>query len=313
MTRVAVCAPTFFDNPVLRAELLEAYPYTIINGAGRTFAGEELIAFLRGCEKAVTGQEIIDDALFAAVPELKVVSKLGVGLDTVDIAAMARHGARLGWTPGVNKRSVAELALSNTIAVLRQVPAANLRIRQGIWKRHTGGQLTGRTVGIIGCGNIGKEFVALLKPFQCRILVHDIRDYADFYQAHGIETRGLEDLLAESDVVSLHIPSDTSTRGMMSAERLNLMKPGAVLINTARGGIVDEAALKSNLQEGRLWAASSDVFAVEPPTDSDLLALPNFLASPHIGGSADEAMMAVGRAAIRGLADNFIPNPADFT
>jgi D-3-phosphoglycerate dehydrogenase len=212
----------------------------------------------------------------------------------------------------VNRRSVAELTIAFAISMLRHVPAASREVLGGTWKQHVGAQLSGRTVGIVGCGFVGKDLVQLLQPFGCRILVHDIRRYPEFYATHGIHERTLEALLGESDVVTLHVPLDESTRGMLTRERLELMKAGAVLINAARGGLVDETALREALASGRLGAAAFDVFAQEPPTDRELLALPNFLATPHIGGSAEEAILAMGRVAIDGLDRNEIPVPSDF-
>jgi D-3-phosphoglycerate dehydrogenase len=140
--------------------------------------------------------------------------------------------------------------------------------------------------------------------------VNDILQYPDFYAAHAIEPVGLEALLRRSDVVTLHVPLDATTRGLLDADRLAMLKHTAVLINTARGELVDETAVKHMLLERRLAAAAFDVFAVEPPVDRELLALPNFLATPHIGGSAHEAVLAMGRAAIRGLDVHDIPDIA---
>jgi phosphoglycerate dehydrogenase-like enzyme len=162
-------------------------------------------------------------------------------------------------------------------------------------------------VGIIGCGHVGKDLVLLLRPFNCSILVYDICHYEEFYSAHGIEAVTLRTLLMRSDVVTLHVPLNQSTRGILDATQLALLKPTAVLINAARGGLVDEGALKAMLSEGKLAGAAFDVFALEPPTDIELIDLPNFLATPHIGGSASEAILAMGRAAIDGLDDNSIP------
>ncbi len=301
MTRVAVCEPAFARHAVLRAELLARYPRARFNEDGQALAGPDLIDFLRGHERAIVGAQRLTGPVLDALPELKVVSKWGVGLDTLDLPALARRGVRLGWTGGVNRRSVAELTLAFIIAMLRHVPRAGGEVRAGTWRRHIGRQLTGKTVGIVGCGQIGKDLVRLLAPFGCRVLAHDIRDYADFYAEHGVEPVDLETLLGAADVVSLHVPADETTLGMLSAERLALMRADAVLVNTARGGLVDEAALAAMLRDGRLAGAAFDVFAIEPPADFGLLALPNFLATPHIGGSAEEAILAMGRAAIDGL------------
>lgn len=305
--RIAVCSRSFSRNPALRAELLSRYERVTFNDEGGRLEGDGLVAFLRDRDKAITALERIDDYVLSRLPELRVISKYGVGLDMIDLDAMRRHSKRLGWTSGVNRRSAAELALAFAIVMLRHVHAANREVLSGVWRQHEGGLLSGRTVGIIGCGHIGKDLVRLLQPFECPILVNDIRHYADFYAEFCIEPTRLEDLLARADIVTLHVPLDATTHGLLNAERLALMKPGAILINAARGGLVDEAAVKSMLLDKRLASAAFDVFSAEPPVDTELLRLPNFLATPHIGGSAAEAILAMGRAAIQGLDENQVP------
>jgi D-3-phosphoglycerate dehydrogenase len=300
-TRVAVTSRSFSRHPVLRAELLARYSNATFNDSGKSLAGDELIAFLRGHEKAITALERLDERVFAAVPELKVIGKFGVGLDMIDLEAMARHDVKLGWTGGVNKRSVSELVIAFAVALLRHLPEAMREVANGTWRQHVGRQLSDRTVGIVGCGHIGKDLAVLLRAFGCRVLAHDIRDFPGFYATHQITPVGLDELLRAADVVTLHLPLDDTTRGILSAARLALMRPEAILINTARGDLVDERALKTMLKEGRLAGAAFDVFATEPPEDLELLRLPNFLATPHIGGSAEEAVLAMGRAAITGL------------
>jgi D-3-phosphoglycerate dehydrogenase len=308
-TKVAVASRSFSRHPVLRAELLERYANVTFNDAGLSLKGEALVDFLKGHSKVVTALEKMDDAVFAGLPGLEVLSKYGVGIDMIDLEAMRRRGIRLGWTKGVNRRSVSELVISTAIALFRHVPQGNKEVREGGWRQLMGRQLSGKTVGIVGCGFVGKDLAVLLQAFGCRVLAHDILDFPDFYREHGVLPVSLEDLLKESDVVTLHLPLDDSTRGILTAERLALMKKDALLINMARGGLVDEAALKAMLKEGRLAGAAFDVFAVEPPEDHELLRLPNMLALPHIGGSAEEAVLAMGRAAIAGLDDNRIPEP----
>lgn len=299
--RIAVTSRSFSRHPVLRAELLAKYPDVTFNDKGLSLAGDSLIAFLRGHERAITALDRLDAAVFKALPELKVVSKYGVGFDMIDLDAMTRHGVKLGWTGGVNRRSVSELVIALAVMLLRHLPAANAEVRGGTWRQTLGRQLSDRVVGIVGCGHVGKDLAVLLRAFGCRVLAHDIRAFPEFYARHGIEAKSLDDLLRESDIVTLHLPLDSSTRGMLSAAKLNLLKPGAILINTARGEIVDEVALKTLLKENRLAAAAFDVFAAEPPQDTELLTLPNFFATPHIGGAAEEAVLAMGRAAIAGL------------
>ena len=299
--KVAVCSRSFSRNPILRAELLTRYSNVTFNDAGGSLVGDELVAFLRNHDKAITALERIDEAILAQLPQLKVIGKYGVGLDMIDMAAMRRHGIRLGWTGGVNRRSVSEMVISFAVAMLRHFPAAQREVLGGTWRQHLGGLLSGRTVGIIGCGFIGKDLVELLQPWGCTLLAHDILDFPDFYKRFNVEPVGLDELLQRSYVVTLHTPLDDTTRNMLSADRLKRMKPTAVLINTARGELVDELTLKTMLIEKRLAAAAFDTFVVEPPQDLELLNLPNFLATPHIGGSAEESILAMGRAAIDGL------------
>ena len=299
--KIAVCSRSFSKHPVLRAELMKRYEKITFNDDGLKLEGATLVEFLAGHDKAITALEKLDDEILAKLPDLKVVGKYGVGLDMIDMEAMKKHGKRLGWTGGVNRRSVSELVISFAIALLRHVPAAHREVLAGTWRQHMGGYLSGRTVGIIGCGFIGKDLIEMLKPFNCPILVNDIIDQSKFYKQHGVKEVALEELLSSSDVITLHVPLDDSTRNILTSDRMSLMKSDAILINAARGGLVDENALKQMLQSGRLAGAAFDVFAVEPPQDKVLLELSNFLVTPHIGGSAEEAILAMGRAAINGL------------
>lgn len=305
--KVAVCSRSFSRHAVLRAELLARYANVTFNDAGGSLAGDDLVAFLQNHDKAIIALERIDDAVLAQLPQLKIIGKYGVGLDMIDMEAMRRYGKRLGWTGGVNRRSVSEMVISFTVAMLRHFPAAQREVLAGSWRQHSGGLLSGRTVGIIGCGFIGKDLIELLQPWGCTLLAHDILEFPDFYERFKVQSVSLEELLQRSDVVTLHVPLNASTHNMLTADQLGVMKPNAVLINTARGGLVDEVALKAMLLDKRLAAAAFDVFAVEPPQDRELIALPNFLVTPHIGGSAEEAILAMGRAAIDGLDNNEVP------
>ena len=307
--KVAVCSRSFSRNKILRSELSQNYENITFNDDGLQLKSDSLIEYLKGHDKAIVALEVIDNHVLESLPELKVISKYGVGMDMIDMDAMRNHQVRLGWTGGVNKRSVSELVISFAISLLRHVPAAQREVLTGIWQQHVGGQLSGRTVGIIGCGHIGKDLVPLLHAFGCTILVNDIRDYSDFYKKHKINAVSLDELLKKSDVVTLHLPLDNSTRNILNEKRLGLMKPTAILINASRGGLIDENAVKKMLIDKRLAAAAFDVFTIEPPEDNELIQLPNFLVTPHIGGSSNEAILAMGRAAIEGLEVNKIPGP----
>mgnify|MGYP002529020881 CR=1 FL=1 len=312
MTRVAVTSRSFSRHPVLKRELLERFPGATLNDDGLKLTGDDLLAFLKGHDKAITALEVLDAELFSALPELKAFSKYGVGFDTIDLDAMAKAGVKLGWTGGTNKRSVSELVISFAVQLLRRIPEATAEVQSGTWRQHIGRQLSNRTVGIVGCGHVGKDLGILLRAFGCKVLAHDILDFPKYYTEHDIQPVGLEQLLKESDIVTLHLPLDETTLNFLSAERLALMKPDAVLINAARGGLVDEAALKAALKEGRLGAAALDAFATEPPEDRELLQMPNVIVTPHLGGSAEEAVLAMGRAAIDGLDENRVPEKGVF-
>lgn len=286
---------------MLRAELEAGWSDIRFNDADATLTGAELVEFLRGRERAIVALERIDRTLLTALPELRVVSKYGVGCDNIDLRACGELGVRVGWTGGVNRLSVAEIALSLAIAALHRVGEGMVQVRAGGFRQLRGRQLTGKTVGIVGCGFVGTELARLLRPFFCRILANDIRDLTGFCREHGARAVPLDELLSVSDVVTLHLPATPGTRHLIDAPALAGMRADAVLINTARGGIVDEQALKAALVERRLAAAALDVFEVEPPADVDFLRLPNLIVTPHIGGSAEEAVLAMGRAAIDGL------------
>ena len=310
-TPIAVTSRSFSKHPILRSELFQLYSDVRFNDEGVSLSGDKLIRFAKGRIKLITALEKIDETFLSALPELEVISKYGVGTDMLDKEALIKHGIRLGWAPGVNKRSVTELTIAFILSFLRNITTACRETSTGVWKNRKGRQLSGKTVGIIGCGNIGKDLAVILKAFGCRILVYDIIDYREFYATHHISPVSLETLLSESDFVTLHIPLDNSTRNILSADKLHLMRPDAILINTARGHLVDEIALKQMLVEGEIAGAAFDVFATEPPDDLSLLELDNFLATPHIGGSTEESILAMGRAAIFGLDNNRIPS-SDF-
>ena len=301
---VAVASRSFSRNAILRQELLDRYPGSRFNDAGPVvLSGDVLVEFLRGHDKAITGLDVLDDAVFRAVPELRLVSKYGVGLDMIDLDAARRHGVSVRWTPGVNRQSVAELTICFMIALCRSVVPLAHTISEGGWRHPGGRQLSSATVGIIGCGHVGQEVARLCRAFGARVIAHDIRAYDDFYREHDVAPVTRDALLQHADIVTIHVPLDAATRGLIDARALGLMKPTAFLVNTARGGIVDEQALKESLIAQRLAGAACDVFAVEPPIDRELLLLPNFVGTPHIGGGTTEAVLAMGRAAIEGLSN----------
>ncbi len=301
MASLVIASRSFSKHPILRKEVLRRYPDAKFNDKGLSLDGDTLIQFLKGHEKAITALERIDDSILKQLPDLEVIGKYGVGLDMLDLHAMKKHGVMLGWTGGVNRRSVSELVISFAIALLHRAIFANTEVRRGEWYQVKGRQLSDCTVGIIGCGYVGKDLVKLLQPFNCKILANDIIEFKEFYAENGVIAVELDDLIKQSDIVTLHLPLDDSTRNIMSSEKLKLLKNDAILINLARGGLIDEDALKIILKEKRISGAALDVFLEEPPIDREFPELENVFITPHIGGSTEEAILEMGMAAINGL------------
>ena len=311
--QLGVSAATPCSHPVMRKIILDAYPEAWLVDDERITDEDRLVEYLSGCDAAIVGFEPLTDRVLTALPELKIVAKFGAGCETIDFDALKSHGVRFGYTFGVNKLSVAELALSFMINALRWITPMNQSMRAGDRPRYRNGELlTGRTVGIHGCGNIGKEVVRMLKPFNCTILSCDVKEYPVFYAEHGVTSVSFDELLQRSEVLTLHLPKTQSTRGLYTREVLERMRPEAVLVNTCRGEIVDEDALADRLENESLRAACFDVFAVEPAENDRLLNLPNFLATPNIGASTEETRVAMAQAALRGLTDNELVEPAKY-
>jgi D-3-phosphoglycerate dehydrogenase len=239
----------------------------------------------------------VDAEVLERAPRLRVVGRAGVGLDNVDTATARARGVTVVNAPDSNTVSVAELTVGLIIASMRRVPAAARSLCDGEWRRSdfAGVELAGRTLGIVGYGRIGRQVARRLAAFDMHIVVHD--PYADTSD-DGVRAAELDELLAVSDVVTLHLPKTPATADLIGARELALMKPTALLVNTARGGIIDEAALTRALCAGRPARAALDVFATEPPGRSPLLALPNVLALPHLGASTHEAQLRAGQEVV---------------
>jgi D-3-phosphoglycerate dehydrogenase len=248
----------------------------------------------------------VDAAVLDRAPRLRVVARAGAGLDNVDTATARARGITVVNAPDSNTVSVAELTVGLIVASMRHLTAAAGSLRDGEWRRSdfAGAELAGRTLGILGYGRIGRQVARRLAAFDMRILVHD--PYAH-PTGDGVRATGLDELLATSDIVTLHLPKTPETAGLIGARELSLMKPTAHLVNTARGGIVDETALVQALREGRLAGAALDVFATEPPGSSPLPALPNVLALPHLGAGTRDAQLRAGHEVVRKVLDELAP------
>lgn len=237
----------------------------------------------------------VDAALLAGAPALRVVGRLGVGLDNIDVDACRARGIRVIPASGANARSVAEYVVTTAAVLLRGAYLSSSQVAAGSWPRarlSEGREALGKTLGLIGFGDIGRQAAALAQAFGMHVVAHDPMLPADHpvWAATGVACVPLDALLATADAVSLHVPLVAATRRLLDAARIASMKPGAVLINTARGGVVDEAALADALRNGHLAGAALDVFEREPlAADSVLADIPNLILTPHIGGVTREA------------------------
>lgn len=239
--------------------------------------------------------------LIEAAPRLRWVARAGAGLDNIDVHAARERGIGVLNVPGANSVAVAELVFGLLLALFRQIPAADASLRRGAWEKSKlrGRELRGKTIGIIGVGRIGRAIAQRARAFEMTCIGHDPLVPPEDTRAAGVELHPLAEVLSRADIVTLHVPVTPETRGLIGAEEIARMKRGAVLVNAARGGLVDEAALHSALVSGALSGAALDVFAVEPPGASPLLSLPDVVATPHLGASTVEAQEAVGEEIVR--------------
>lgn len=270
-----------------------------LNPHGRTLTEDEAIEHTRGAVGLIAGTEPLTERVFAALDGLKVVSRVGIGMDSVDRAAAERCGITVINTPDAHVDAVAELALGGILAALRHIARGDRAVRTG-WTKPMGGLLRGKTIGVVGLGKVGRALVALAKPFGVAVLAVDpVRDDA-WAAAHGARYVELPELLREADVVSLHVPYHRDRHHMIGADQLAVMKPTALLVNTARGGLIDEVALAVHLRANKRAGAYLDCFEKEPYS-GPLAELDNAVLTPHIGSYAREARVQMEEEAVRNL------------
>ncbi|MBV0894614.1 phosphoglycerate dehydrogenase [Microbacterium sp. NC79] len=245
----------------------------------------------------------IDAEALAGAPKLKVVARAGVGLDNVDIKAATAAGVMVVNAPTSNIVSAAELTVGHILSLARHIPAAHASLAAGEWKRskYTGTELFEKTLGIIGLGRIGALIAARMQAFDMRVVAYDPYVTSARAQQLGVELVSFDELLEQSDFITIHMPKTPETTGMISTDQLAKMKKSAFVINVARGGLIDEDALYTALTTGEIAGAGLDVFVSEPPTDKKLLDLPNVVVTPHLGASTDEAQEKAGVSVARSV------------
>ncbi|WP_228138051.1 phosphoglycerate dehydrogenase [Aliarcobacter cryaerophilus] len=267
----------------------------------KRFTKDELIKFLSKCDVAIVGLDKIDEEILSHTPKLKAISKYGVGLDNIDFNACKKYNIKVLHTQGVNKRSVSELTLGCILSLLRNIYISSNLLKSNIWEKNGGLQLSNKTIGIIGVGNIGKDLIELLKPFNCKVLVNDIINQDKYYKDNNLIKSSKEEIFRNADIITIHTPLNDSTKYMIDKKSLSIMKSNAIVINTARGGIINQEDLKWALKNNIIAGAAIDAYEIEPPEDLEFLSLPNLINTPHIGGNAIEAVNAMGESAIENI------------
>lgn len=277
----------------------------IRDGGARKWSEAELLRDAKGWDALiVTSREQITAPVIETADKLRIIAKIGVGVENIDIPAATRRGVPVVNCPGSNAVSVAEMALGLILAAVREIPQGMENLRRGHWrdKVNIRWELTGATFGIVGFGNVGRQLARLLRGFEGRILAYDAFLSPERVRAGGAEPADLDTLTRESDIVSIHCSLTPETRHMFGAARLRMMKRGAILVNCARGAVIDEAALVRALREGVIAGAGLDVFEEEPASkDTPLFSLPNVVFTPHQAGATHQARERINEMAADGV------------
>jgi phosphoglycerate dehydrogenase-like enzyme/shikimate 5-dehydrogenase len=301
LCRVLVTPTTFgIYEPSLRTELESTVGEVVYNDLGRPLSSREVQLRLQGVDGYIAGLDTIDRAALESADRLKVIARYGIGVDKVDLDAARERSIVVANTPDANSVSVAELAVGLIISLARSIPQSSFELKNGKWPRNCGFTLQGKTVGLFGFGAIGKEVARRLAGWDCRIVACDVCPDLDTAHALGVELIHTEEVLAQSDFLTLHVPVVAATRQMVNAAFLARMKLRAFLINTARGELIDDVALTAAISSGQIAGAALDVYSQEPPpSDNGLLRLPQVIATPHCGAHTDGATVAMGRGALK--------------
>jgi D-3-phosphoglycerate dehydrogenase len=299
--KVGITTVSFSKNQELLKKLEETGCDFKVNPFGRRLTHFELIDFLQGCDSAIIGLDKIDSSVLEKCPELKLISKYGVGLDNIDFDACKNFQVEVRYPIGVNKRSVSEMALAMMLGLARNINFTSLQLKEGTWNKSGGFEISGKTIGIIGFGNIGKDLASLLGPFNVKVLANDINPKVFEFAPEYVYPTSKEEIFQSSDIITVHTPLNEHTQNLINRSNLHLLKDGVILINTARGGIFNETDLLQALKSSKVGGLGIDAFVQEPPYSNDLISLKNVLCTPHIGGNSREAVRAMGIAAIQNL------------
>jgi D-3-phosphoglycerate dehydrogenase len=294
-------------------EQLAAFADEIVfNPYGRPLAEHELIPLLSGCEGYIAGLDFVTKKVIDSCGSLKIISRYGAGYDRVDIASAKARGIVVCNTPGANAQAVADLAIGLLLSAARRIPMLDRKTREGEWVRSTGMELYGKTIGILGLGAVGKGVAKRAQGFSMDVLACDPFIDMRYAEENHIAVSQYGPLIKNSDVISLHLPLNDNTRHIIDRKAMESMKSGVVIINTARGGLIDEAAAYELLKSGRLGGLGMDAFEEEPPENSPLFELDNVVMTPHTGSHTHEATANMAAMAVRNLIDVLQGKPCPY-
>jgi D-3-phosphoglycerate dehydrogenase len=296
--KIGVPNNAFSNNKILITELKKVSSDLKINESKRRLQGEELINFLKGCEAAIIGMEEINNEIIEQLPGLKFISKFGVGMNNINLEDLKKNNIGFDVTKGINKRAVSELTLGLILNLIRNISKSSTDTKSGAWNKNGGESLSSLTLGIIGFGYIGKDLAKLISPFRTRILINDIKKVSLPKNLKNIKIVEKDYLYRNSDVISIHTPLTELTFNMINVNVFEKMKKGSFIINTARGGIINERDLYAAIKRDIILGAALDVYENEPPLITDLIKDKRIITTPHIGGNSKEAILKMGMAAI---------------
>ena len=292
------------DKPSKALEDLKNFSSDLIfNSYGRPLTEDELIPLLKECDGYIAGLDFITERVIQECNHLKVISRYGAGYDRVDISAAKKKGIVVTNTPGVNAEAVGELAIALALTVARHITSLNSCTRNGEWIRSTGMELKNKTIGIMGLGAIGKTVARCATGFEMNVIAYDpfINDL--FCKSNNIKNCTFDEVCEQADIISLHLPLLDSTKHLINKIAISKMKPTTIIINTSRGGIIDEAAAYNALKSGKLGGLGLDAFEIEPPKNSPLFELDNVVVTPHTGAHTQEATTNMANASVKNLID----------
>jgi len=301
MPKVFISTTSFSQFSKKPLELMESEGLTInLNDKGRKLSENEIITALNGYDSVIAGTETYNENVLKRLPNLKVISRLGVGIDNIDLEFVKRKNIKVYKTQTTPAPAVAELTLGMILDLLRKISFQNNQLKNGTWKKNMGSLLSGKTLGIVGLGTIGKNLVEITQGFGLKYLAHDIQQDEGFVEKYKIKYCKLNELLASSDVVSIHLNLSEETNNLIDSDALNYMKRNAVLINTSRGEVIDEVALVKALDENNIAGVGLDVYRKEP-YNGPLTNYNNVVTTPHIGAYAKEIRMIMELEAAQNL------------